>query len=327
MQQQHHHHQQQQQQQGHQPPLQQLLQPQQQSHQQHRQEPPQGQQQQQQQQQRQQQPMADSMVAGGRASVASALSCLWKIKWDNSFKEVFWRVLVDGLPTCLRLHMPGQSCMCGAVCPGRFHHYWECGVAKAVIASVSAELPAEWCLRVAGQPAVTLKNVWFMEPPVGVRRIHSGVWRVICLAIFNALDVGRAAVAKKYKQLAVEQQLTSRQQQQQQQQPLPGQLLITDMLQRAALTPEQAAHNAQVQQRRQQEQEQQRQQQRLEDARQLEEVKRQAVARFWELMVDFVQMRAAPRAWLESAACPLDHPILRPNTARLSMVLAPRVGV
>ena len=108
---------------------------------------------------------------------------------------------------------------------------------------------------------------------------------------------------------------------------LPGQLLITDMLQRAALTPEQAAHNAQVQQRRQQEQEQQRQQQRLEDARQLEEVKRQAVARFWELMVDFVQMRAAPRAWLESAACPLDHPNLRPNTARLSMVLAPRVGV
>ena len=342
-------HQQQQQQQGQEPLLQQLLQPQQQQQQQQQQLPqgqqqqqlPQGQQQQQHQQhhqdlqqhipagqQRQQQPIADSMVAGCRASVASALSCLWKLKWDNSFKEVFWRVLVDGLPTCLRLHMPGQSCLCGAVCPGRFHHYWECGVAQAVLASVSAELPAAWCLRVAGRPAVTLKNVWFMEPPAGDRRMHSGVWRVICLAIFNALDVGRAAVAKKYKQLAVEQRLAGGQQQQQQQQPLPpGQLLITDMLQRVALTPEQASHNARVQQRRQHEQQQQQQQQRLEDARQLEEVQRQAVARFWELMVDFVQMRVAPLAWIQSDSCPLDHPILRPNNVRLSMELAPRIGV
>ena len=198
-------------------------------------------------------------------------------------------------------------------------------MAKAVIASVSAELPAEWCSRVAGRPSVTLRNVWFMVPPVGQRRIHSGVWRVVCLAIFNALDVGRAAVAKKYQQIAAEQQLAGRQQQQQ---PLPpGQLLITDMLQRVALTPQQEAHNAAVQQRRQQAQEQQRQQQLVEDAQQLEEVKRQAVARFWELMVDFVQMRAAPRAWLESDSCPPDHPIMRPNNARVSMELAPRIGV
>lgn len=88
-------------------------------------------------------------------------------------------------------------------------------------------------------------------------------------------------------------QLAGRQQRRQQQPLPPGQLLITDMLQRAAFTPEQAAHNAQVQQHRRQEQEQRRQH--LEGARLLEEVKRQAVARFWELMVDCVQM--LPR-WL-----------------------------
>ena len=183
-----------------------------------------------------------------RSSVASALQRLWKLKWDNSFKEVYWRVLVDGLPTCLRLHMPWQSCLCGAVCPGRFHHFWDCAVAKAVLESVSAELPAAWCSRVAGRSALTLQNVWCMMPPDGQQKMHSGVWRVICLAIFNALDVGRTAVAKKYMQMAAQQRVPGRQQQQHQ--LPPGQRLITDLLQRAALSPAQQAHNARVQQRK-----------------------------------------------------------------------------
>ena len=191
-----------------------------------------------------------------------------------------------------------------------------------MLASVSAELPAAWCSRVAGRAALTLQNVWFMDPPAGQQKMHSGVWRVICLAIFNALDVGRAAVAKKYKELAAQQQVPSRQQQQQQ--LPPGQLLITAMLQRAALSPEQQAHNARNQQRRQQEQQQQ-QQQELEDARILEEVKKAAVARFWELVIDFVQLRVAPLGWSQSI--PLDHPILRPTDNRLAMQLAPRVGI
>jgi hypothetical protein len=86
-----------------------------------------------------------------------------------------------------------------------------------------------------------------MVPPAGQRKLHSGVRRVICLAIFNALDIGRAAVAKKYRQLADERQAIGRQQQQQQ--LPPGQRLITDLLQRAALSPEQQAHNARIQHR------------------------------------------------------------------------------
>lgn len=102
-------------------------------------------------------------------------------------------------------------------------------------------------------------------------------------------------------------------------------MLLTDLLQRAALSPEQQAHNARIQQRRQQEQQQQQQQQELEDARMLEEVKKAAVARFWELLIDFVQLRVAPLAWAESI--PLDHPVLRPTDSRFSMRLAPRGGV
>ena len=106
----------------------------------------------------------------------------------------------------------------------------------------------------------------------------------------------------------------------------PGQLLLTDLLQRAALSSEQQAHNARIQQRRQQEQQQQQQQQQeLEDARMLEEVKKAAVGRFWELLIDFVQLRVAPLAWAESI--PLDHPVLRPTDSRFSMRLAPRGGV
>lgn len=41
----------------------------------------------------------------------------------------------------------------------------------------------------------------------------------------------------------------------------------------------------------------------------LEEIKAKARARFWELLVDFVQCGAAPAAWLEQV--PADHPFLR----------------
>jgi hypothetical protein len=265
------------------------------------------------------------VVENCRTSVASALKALWKLKWDNSFKEVYWRVLVDGLPTCLRLHMPRQSCLCGVVCPGRYHHYWDCAVATAVIASVSAELPAVWCSHIAGRPALTLQNVWFMIPPAGQKTMHHGVWRVICLAIFNALDVGRAAVAKKYKQLATQQQPSAAGRQQRQPHVQPDQLRITDFMQRAALTPEQQAHNERIQQRRHQEQQQQQQQQQLEDAEQLEAAKKEAVARLWELLIDFVQLRVSPLAWSEFI--PFDHPILRPTDNRLAMELAPRMGI
>jgi hypothetical protein len=37
------------------------------------------------------------------------------LRWDNSFKEVYWRLLIDALPTSLRLHAPEQTCVWSCV--------------------------------------------------------------------------------------------------------------------------------------------------------------------------------------------------------------------
>jgi hypothetical protein len=58
--------------------------------------------------------------------------------------------------------------------------------------------------------------------------------------------------------------------------------------------------------------------QRLE-AQLLEDTKCLAKARFWELLVDFVQMRAAPADWLLQV--PADHPLLRTNREGTAIVL------
>jgi hypothetical protein len=59
------------------------------------------------------------------------------------------------------------------------------------------------------------------------------------------------------------------------------------------------------------------QQQQQAAAAHLTEVQQQAVARFWELLQDFVVVRAAPRAWL--AAVAPDHPFLRVSPDRSSL--------
>jgi hypothetical protein len=106
-------------------------------------------------------------------------------------------------------------------------------------------------------------------------------------------------------------QLAAQDAAQQQQQPPapPGQQLITQLMQPAALSASQQQHRDLVRQRRQvQLQEQQQQRQQLAVAR-LEDVKRRAVARFWELLQDFVVVRVVPRVWLPQVAP--DHPFLR----------------
>jgi hypothetical protein len=119
------------------------------------------------------------------------------------------------------------------------------------------------------------------------------------------MDVGRRATMRIH--------LDQHEQQQQaaQQQPLvpPEQRLITDLLQPAALTADQQQHQAQVRQRRQLQLQQQQQQQSVAVAARLQEVKQQAVGRFWELLQDFIALQAGPQSWLSEVAS--DHPFLR----------------
>jgi DNA-binding transcriptional regulator YbjK len=77
----------------------------------------------------------------------------------------------------------------------------------------------------------------------------------------------------------------------------------------------QQQHRAQVQQRRQQQQQQQQQEQQQAAAARLDAVKQQAVARFWELLQDFVALHVAPDTWLPELAP--DHPFLRVDGDRL----------
>ncbi len=59
------------------------------------------------------------------------------------------------------------------------HAFWECPVAAAVCAQVSAQLPVP----------VTRPQLWLVEPPEGV---ESCVWDVVALAALTAMERGRA---------------------------------------------------------------------------------------------------------------------------------------
>ncbi len=139
------------------------------------------------------------------------LTALWRLRWDNHHKEVFWRLTMDGLPTAQRMHS-GASCLCGAVAPGTVHHLWECPIAGAVAVELEAEL---------GAAAGTLLRgaVWLMQAPKSAagQQLDQHVWRVVCLAALCAMRSGwkhAAGAAHRWE---------GWQQQQQQQHPASGQ--------------------------------------------------------------------------------------------------------
>ena len=162
-----------------------------------------------------------------------------------------------------------------------------------------------------------MQHVWLMQRPAGPKKLHMGVWQVVCLAALNAMDVGR----KHANKLSIPPPAPALQQQQ----PLPqGQVRLTDVFQPAALTAAQQEHNQLLEQRRQQQQLQFQQQRQQIMAQVLQEAQQQAVLRFWELLADFVAMEAAPDSWRD--VVPDDHPFLRSDGAGLRVILAPRTG-
>jgi hypothetical protein len=258
--------------------------------------------------------------------VFAAMRQLWSLQWDNHFKEVYWRLVHNGLPTAARMHQARPCGVCqqqpvlAAAEPliGRLHHFWECPVAQAVVAAVQRQLPPAWC----SEP-LTAHHVLCMHPPAGGAgtTLHAGVWRVVCLAAVCAMDVGRRAACRAAAEEA-EQQRRQQQQQarQQQRQRADGrQRRITALLQPAALLPHQQRHQQRVQERRRQRQQEEEQQRQRQQAAALEDAQRAAEARFFELLQDFVAVRAAPGAWLLPTgqhSVPSGHPFLRPARDR-----------
>ena len=133
--------------------------------------------------------LAAFALAAGHPASASPVLCafatLWRVRWDNRWKEVYWRLAYDGLPTAVRCHFSDVSCHCGAPRADRHHHFWTCPVAVAVVREVEAAAAA------VGRPLsgpLRLDNVWLAFPPTGV---NGGVWAVVVLAVVAAMDLGR----------------------------------------------------------------------------------------------------------------------------------------
>ena len=124
------------------------------------------------------------------SAVAALLPRLWRLPWDNQYKEVFWRLVLNGLPVTSRMGDAVAPCGCGAPHPqpDRRHHFWDCPVAVAVTASLSAQL---------GGRLLTPQHIWLAQPPPS---IHPGVWEAVCLAAVAAMDSGRRLM--KRRQLA-----------------------------------------------------------------------------------------------------------------------------
>lgn len=144
------------------------------------------------------QPTAD-LVRLCTKLLAGTLRRLWRLRWANHYKEVYWRLVLDGHPTCERMHIqpqqpaadggggpdPGQHivvdgrCLCGADMPGRLHHFWQCPAARAVVAEL------ERCI---GRPSVCRSHLWLIDPPAGV---PSCIWPIVCLSALKAMWVAR----------------------------------------------------------------------------------------------------------------------------------------
>lgn len=67
-------------------------------------------------------------------------------------------------------------------------------MAQSVVHVLQHQLVGGWC-RGALQP----HHVLCMEPPAGIspaHTLHKGVWRIVCLAVVNAMDLGRRAACQ-----------------------------------------------------------------------------------------------------------------------------------
>ena len=265
--------------------------------------------------------VCDADAEPGLNKLYTAFRKCWKMHWDNAFKEVYWRLTMDGLPTAARMHMQAYTCVCVDPCPDHLHHFWNCPVARVVIEAIEAELQPPWCTRVPGSTPIEQQHVWLMHPPRIDKHLHHDVWRIVCLAALNAMYVGLKAANRDHYQQSMLQQSQA---------PLPppalpiGQRRITDWFTPAALTEDQQRHQQAMQQRQQQQQQledQQRQQQRQQV---LQEMQQLAVARFWELLIDWVAVNQRPPRWFAQVAT--DHPFLSRDDLRNLIVLAPRAG-
>lgn len=104
----------------------------------------------------------------------------WAVGLENKFKEVFWRLTVDGVADGHRWESLSRQCACGVVEPRRKHYFWECPIARTMVQVMQTCWP-----RMA---LVSKANLWLMRTPEGV---PAESWNVVCLSVLHSMDVGR----------------------------------------------------------------------------------------------------------------------------------------
>ena len=112
-------------------------------------------------------------------------------------KVTLWRLVQNGLPVPARMPCAGsESCGCGVVVTpsgsllDHSHHLWVCPVARAVVASVEAQLPA-------AQRPLSQRALWLGVVPEGV---HRGIWALVCLAVIEAMERNRALARRRERE-------------------------------------------------------------------------------------------------------------------------------
>ena len=125
------------------------------------------------------------LAGGNLVELRALLSAVWRrLPWENCYKETYWRLVFNALPTAERIR-PGQPCICGHPQPDRRHYYCGgCQPSAAIVASIHAALADAN----PTAPAPSRPQLWLMRPPAGV---HAGVWQAVCLAALAAAESAR----------------------------------------------------------------------------------------------------------------------------------------
>lgn len=240
--------------------------------------------------------------ANAPALLLSAFRQAWQLPWENTHKETYWRVSTGGLAMYGdgRYSCAGQAsdCLC---CTGkavsRMHYFWECPLAKAVIAEMQKSL---------GPTAMPISRaqLWLLQAPPGVAK-H--VWMVAGLAALNAMNKARRYITAVCMP-DIQQRRPAGSQHSQQQElaaappPAPLQHTTLPVPQRH---PQQASQS------------------------QLVLARLHAISRFRSELQDFTSLHAKkpPAAWTKLGALPANHPFIRivETASELSMQLAPDV--
>ena len=126
--------------------------------------------------------------------LAVRLPAVWKLRWESSNKEPWWRLLLGGLPGAggHGVVLRTRPCPCGWSIPApltgaaaaaaqRDHVMWHCRPARAVCAFIKHNLPPN--------TALSPVHLWLLEAPASVQK---EVWWVVALAAIKAITRARA---------------------------------------------------------------------------------------------------------------------------------------